>query len=339
MRREGLTRRELLEKAVRAGVGLAASSIAGGPLVAGLRKPLEEIKQQSFQPVAPIPPSAPTTDVIPEDNSISVSERSETRPVEPISLKKELFFVDKQDERVILDAQRKVEAQIAHYKQKEKDLQGRINKTLRYKDMAMSVARSFGFKPDSPVLELLLGLIFVESGGNPEAIAGKPNRKRGEKIDEKKDKEKARGLCQVRPDTAKEIAGRLGLRLSDDSLFDPQINITLALEYLDHLYNKLFPDLGIAFWAYHLGEGSMTLAIKTYLTEELKVPEVVIKAVLSNKERPGTFKLIKDYNLTFLELIDSEKVREELKIKNTFNDDTEFYVPRIGAAMKLLSLD
>lgn len=332
VRHEGLTRRELLGKAAMAGLGLAASSIAGGPLVTGLRKPLEETEQQSFQPVAPVPPPVSTTDVILENNSISVSERSETLPVKPVPLKKELFFVDKQDEKIILDAQQKIDAQIAHYKRREKDLAGRINRTLKYRDTVTAIAKKLGFKPDSPVPELLLDLIFVESGGNPEAIAGKPNRKRGEKI-EVADMKRARGLCQVRPDTAKEVAERLSLQTDDNFLFDPETNITLALEYLDHLYSKLFPDLGLAFWAYHLGEGNMTLAIKAYLTEEVKVSKELVDSVLSNKEKAGTFDLVKNYELTFLKLVNSKKVRERLDREKAFNDDTEFYVPRIGAAM------
>lgn len=337
----GLTRREFLKKATKAGLGLAASFIAGGPLVAGLQKPQEKVKPQIFQPPAP-PPSLGSplvSSISQEETPIPISEKKEVRPPEPIPLspKKELFFVNAQDRKKIPDVLEKIERQVAHYKKEEKDPEGRIERTLEYKDMVMDVARKLGFKKDSPVPELLLGLIFVESGGNPDAIAGKPNRKSGEEIKAEDDK-KARGLCQVKPDTAKEAAERLGVHIDSNSLFNPEINITLALEHLDHLYNDLFPDLGIAFWAYHLGEGNMALAIETYLVEELKVPQVLVDGVLSNKETTGTFKLVKDYNLTFLELINSEKVKERLRKKKAFNDDTEFYVPRIGAGMRFLGL-
>lgn len=335
-RPKGLTRREFLEKAVKAGLGVAAGTIGSGPLVAGLQKPAEKIRSQSLQSTASPPTTLDVSTVTPENTVTLAPEKAETQPTKPIQPRKELFFVNTQD-KALPDAEQRIGDQVVHYRRKEKDLQGRINRTLRYKDMVMSVARRRGFKQDSPVPELLLGLIFVESGGNPDAIAGKPNRRHGEKM-EIKDIKRARGLCQVRPNTAREVAERLSLRISDNSLFDPQTNITLALEYLDHLYNKLFPDLGIAFWAYHLGEGNMTAAIETYLTEELRVPKATVDAVLSNKERAGTFNLAKDYNLTFLKLINSQKVREKLKTREAFNDDTKFYVPRIGAAMRLLGL-
>lgn len=337
----GLTRREFLKKATKAGLGLAASFIAGGPLVTGLQKPEEKVKPQIFQPPAPPPsPGSPLVSSITQKETLTpVSEKKEVRPTEPISLplKKELFFVNARDKKKISDALEKIERQIAHYKKEEKDPEGRIERTLKYKDMVMDISRKLGFRKESAVPELLLGLIFVESGGNPNAIAGKPNRKSGEKT-EAGDAEKAKGLCQIKPDTAKEAAEKLGMHIDSNSLFNPEINITLALEHLDHLYSDLFPDLGIAFWAYHLGEGNMAAAIETYLIEELKVPQVLADDVLSNKKITGTLKLVKDYNLTFLELINSEKVRERLRKKKAFNDDTEFYVPRIGAGMRFLGL-
>lgn len=333
----GLTRRKFLERLTKAGLGLAAGSIAGGPLVAGLQKPQEKTRPQFPQPVVPPPITPSVSDITSRDTSMPVSEKAEVKPTEPIPLKKELFFINTLDKEKIRDAREKIDGQVAHYKKEEKDLGGRISKTLKYKEMVMAVSKKLGFKKDSAVPELLLGLIFVESGGNPEAIAGNPGRKPGEKISDG-DAERAKGLCQVKPDTAEEIAERLGIRTGSYSLFDPETNITFALEYLDRLYNKLFPDLGAVFWAYHLGEGNMASVIETYLTEELRVPKTTVDAVLSNKESPGTFKLVKDYNLGFLELINSKKVRERLRREKAFNDDTEFYVPRVGAAMRFLDL-
>lgn len=335
----GLTRREFLKKATRAGLGLAASSIAGGPLLAGLQKPEEKIKSQITQPSTSSLPSPLVSSITQEEAPISISEKKEILSTEPrpLPLKKELFFVSTQDRKKISDALEKIERQVAHYKKEEKDPEDRIKRTLKYKDVVMDVARKLGFKKESPVPELLLGLIFVESGGNPDAIAGKPNRKSGEKMEDG-DVGKAKGLCQVKPDTAKEVAQRLGIQPGSYSLFDPKTSITFALEHLDHLYNDLFPDLGIAFWAYHLGEGNMAAAIETYLVEELNVPQALVDDILSNKEVKGTFKLVEDYSLTFLELINSEKVKEELRRRKAFDDDTEFYVPRIGAGMRFLGL-
>lgn len=339
-----LTRREFLRRATKAGLGLAASSIAGGPLVAGLQKPQEKIKQPSFHPVVPTASSVAvpaTSDITPEDtltpvSETMVSEKIETQPTRPIPLKKELFFVGEQSKETVLDAQEKVDAQVTHYKKAEKDLVERINRTLKYREMIITISKKLGFKENSAVPELLLGLIFVESGGNPDAISGKANRKRNDEI-KAEDKGSARGLCQVRPDTAKEVARRLGLQFDDNSLFNPETNITLALEHLDHLYKRLFPNLGVAFWAYHLGEGNMALAIETYLTGEVKVSKAIVDAILLNKEKAGTFDLVKNYELDFLKLINSKKVRERLRREKAFNDDTEFYVPRIGAAVRLLA--
>ena len=66
----------------------------------------------------------------------------------------------------------------------------------------------------------------------------------------------ARGLMQIRPDTAREIASRLGIEwTSDDLLFDPEVNVLVGTWYLEHLLDRFDGNLDAAFAAYEAGPG------------------------------------------------------------------------------------
>jgi soluble lytic murein transglycosylase-like protein len=89
-----------------------------------------------------------------------------------------------------------------------------------------------GFDP-----ALVMAIIHVESSGNPNAVSHVG----------------ARGLMQLMPSTAQEIAGKLELAWEGpDSLFDPVVNVTLGIAYLRHL-NDRFENIPMALAAYNWG--------------------------------------------------------------------------------------
>ena len=67
----------------------------------------------------------------------------------------------------------------------------------------------------------------------------------------------ARGLMQLMPDTAAWIAARLGEPYSEESLFDPAVNIRYGCWYLGFLMERYGGDMRCASSAYHQGQGTV----------------------------------------------------------------------------------
>jgi soluble lytic murein transglycosylase len=87
---------------------------------------------------------------------------------------------------------------------------------------------------------LIKAMIKTESNFNPRAVS-----KRG-----------ARGLMQIMPATAKEIAAKLGVEnYNDDMLFNPDINIMFGAYYVKTLLNSFNLNLSLA--AYNAGMGKV----------------------------------------------------------------------------------
>ncbi|HEX6853389.1 MAG TPA: lytic transglycosylase domain-containing protein [Candidatus Polarisedimenticolaceae bacterium] len=100
---------------------------------------------------------------------------------------------------------------------------------------------------------MILAVIQVESRFDPFAVSP-----RG-----------ARGLMQVRPETAREIAPRLGIEwTSDDLLFDPEVNVLIGTWYVQHLLERFDGNLDAAFAAYEAGPGR----IEGHLARSSEVP-------------------------------------------------------------------
>ena len=97
----------------------------------------------------------------------------------------------------------------------------------------ISVSEKYSLQP-----ELILAVIKTESAFKPYAISNKG----------------ACGLMQVLPSTADEIAEELRIKLKDDQLFDPIINIILGSYYLNKLADQ-FGDFEVALTAYNMGPG------------------------------------------------------------------------------------
>ena len=87
--------------------------------------------------------------------------------------------------------------------------------------------------------ELILAVIFVESGGRPSAVSHVG----------------ALGLMQIMPPTGAEVARRLGVPWEGPStLLDPVINVKLGVAYLRTLTNR-YADMSAALAAYNWGPG------------------------------------------------------------------------------------
>lgn len=70
----------------------------------------------------------------------------------------------------------------------------------------------------------------------------------------------ARGLMQLRPNTAKEVARRLGHQVDDtflEKLFDPEYNITLGTRYLAAMLKQFGGDEILALAAYNAGPAKL----------------------------------------------------------------------------------
>lgn len=93
---------------------------------------------------------------------------------------------------------------------------------------------------------LIVGLIHVESSGNPMA----------------KSKVGALGLMQLRPDTARAMARDLGLEWTgSESLYDANLNVVLGVRYLNRLIHR-FGDIDIALAAYNWGPTRIARVIR-----------------------------------------------------------------------------
>jgi soluble lytic murein transglycosylase-like protein len=88
--------------------------------------------------------------------------------------------------------------------------------------------------------KLVLALIIVESSFDSKATSPKG----------------AKGLMQLLPPVAKDLAQEVGIALTDDeqAIYDPAVNIRLGLYYLSKLILQ-FKDLKVALAAYNFGPG------------------------------------------------------------------------------------
>jgi soluble lytic murein transglycosylase len=92
---------------------------------------------------------------------------------------------------------------------------------------------------------IMLELIKTESDFNPRAIS----------------KADARGLCQIRPMTAKELCRELGVEFQQNKLFETEFNISLGTYYLAKLLKSYNGDYHRALTAYNRGP----MGLKNYM--------------------------------------------------------------------------
>ena len=88
------------------------------------------------------------------------------------------------------------------------------------------------------------------------------------------------GLMQLRADTARELAGLLGIPwASDEMLLDPDVNVLLGTFYLSRL-SRRFGDLDEAFTAFHLGPARVEVSKDQGETVSLEYAHKVWDAIL-----------------------------------------------------------
>ncbi len=103
--------------------------------------------------------------------------------------------------------------------------------------LAEKHARATGLDPG-----LVKGVIRAESAGNPYAVS----------------RSGARGLMQLMPPTAKEVAEKNGIRYrGPDDLFDPDLNVRLGTLYLAWLRKLFRDDRWLYIAAYNAGPGAV----------------------------------------------------------------------------------
>jgi soluble lytic murein transglycosylase len=99
-------------------------------------------------------------------------------------------------------------------------------------ELLARIARAAGLDP-----ALVAAVVLQESAFNPLAVSSAG----------------ARGLLQLMPATAEEVAGRIGFPgFREDRLFDPEVNLRLGCAYLRDLLDRL-GSLHAALAAYHAG--------------------------------------------------------------------------------------
>lgn len=67
----------------------------------------------------------------------------------------------------------------------------------------------------------------------------------------------AKGLMQLKDETASFCASQLGLTLSDGDIYSPEINIKLGTYYLKRMLDIFGGDVALAVAAYNAGEGNV----------------------------------------------------------------------------------
>jgi len=179
-----------------------------------------------------------------------------------------------------------IDKQIVYYKS-QTGYEKRVSDTLFFKNMIAVAEQKLRSDTNPRLSELLLGMIFVESKGDPNAVPPKEKLPRNVK-----DKDIPKGLCQIKMSTVED----LGISVFSSDLFDPEKNISFGLLHLERLF-RLFPDPSLAFWAYHLGEGNMVEAIEEYVVREKGANRRVVQLIFNFLGGGGSASLVKEYNL------------------------------------------
>lgn len=231
-------------------------------------------------------------------------------------------------------AEKLVEQQVRHYKRegmdqptaslkdlKLEDVKKRAEDSARWRKLIYEKAENLGYKTDSFAFSIACGMIFVESEG---------------------DKNKPGGLFQLDPELAQTISNDMNIDLGENNirLNNPDINTTIALEYIDSLY-KVFPDPSICAWAFNLGERIMGRAIYACVLQNLGTSDEQIKAINDRFEskdpkNPATAYYIRELELNFINILKSveaaSSMRADLKeLGEDFDEGHKDYVPRILA--------
>ena len=143
----------------------------------------------------------------------------------------------------------------------------------KYWTTVQTVAKDYRFNP-----RIFHALVREESSFNPKIVSWAG----------------AKGLSQLMPATAKQVAGWMDISLKRDSIFDATTNLKIGSRYLDHLHKYFHNNSFMAVGSYNAGAGNMNKWYTKYgptpidhLVEQIPIRETrgYIKRVL------GTFQL------------------------------------------------
>ncbi|MFD2231204.1 transglycosylase SLT domain-containing protein [Alkalimarinus sediminis] len=145
----------------------------------------------------------------------------------------------------------------------------------------------------------------------------------------------ARGLMQLMPATARQTAKKIGLKLSKNSLYDPQSNITLGSTYLAAMYERFNNNRALATAAYNAGphrvkkwiKSSAALPIEVWVetipydeTRRYVKNVLAFDAIYQHKLGEGEPQLLRDFEKIFVSetlLSNATKPHELLVAKKT----------------------
>lgn len=131
-----------------------------------------------------------------------------------------------------LELSRELTSMLARYK-----TEWSANEKSDVVDTLLEIESKYGFRPG-----LFLRLMEVESNFKIRAVS----------------RDGARGLCQIQPETARQLSRKLGQPpIPEELLFDPVLNLRLSAAYLSYLEHK-YKALPKAISAYNMGPGAFS---------------------------------------------------------------------------------
>ena len=125
--------------------------------------------------------------------------------------------------------------------------------------------------------ELIFAIIKNESNFNENAIS----------------KSNANGLMQVMKSTAEEVANKYNINLTDDNIFEPEINIEIGTIYISILLNK-YGNNELALAAYNAGYGNVDKWIGQNI---IKSDASDVENIPYKETNMYVRKVIRDYNI------------------------------------------
>ncbi len=107
----------------------------------------------------------------------------------------------------------------------------------------------------------------------------------------------ARGLMQLMPATARQTAGRVGIRISDQDLYTPDINIVLGSRYLAEMLEDFGGNRALAAAAYNAGPNRVRQWLRN--TGENPVPLDIWIEIIPFAETRGYVQNVLAYSLIY----------------------------------------
>ena len=123
---------------------------------------------------------------------------------------------------------------------------------------------------------LIYALIKAESNFNPNAISH----------------QNAKGLMQLMYSTAKELANKNQIELTEENILEPEININLGTKYISSLLNK-YECIEVALAAYNAGSGN----VDRWINGTIKADGSDIENIPYKETNMYVRKIMRDYKI------------------------------------------